>query len=86
MFPENNEEICFEEEQTCFKKKFIRKFYKIKKKVDTPYDIISEIKNGKLDEILTNNLQFGDFVQIDLEIESEKVTDKGEIKVGVFKK
>ena len=79
---QDSETYSFEEMETAFKRKFIRRIFKVK--YASPYDILQDIMTGKLNEILHHDNNYKDFIQIDIEIDSERIKENGDIEKGGF--
>ena len=81
---ELQDETCIEEEKSCFREKYARKFFSIKKSYNHPKDLFLDIKHGKYDNILYCQEKYRDFIQVGLDVKSERVTEKGELEKDLF--
>ena len=54
------------------------------KRYESPYDILLDIKEGKFDETLECYGEPKDFVQVWIEISSEKIDDRGQLVYDKF--
>ena len=80
--PNEDFELC--DEQTAFNRKFVKKYFTVKKKYERPYDILLDIKKGKLDKALECYGEYKDLVQVWVEISTEKLDEKGSVLTDVF--
>ena len=71
-------------EETAFNRKFVKKYFTVKKIYESPYDILLDIKEGKLDKLFEDYGEHKDLVRVCVEISSEKVNDKGELLYDSF--
>ena len=74
-----NEIASILEERTCFKKQYIRKYFKLNKKYDIPQDFLVDIKEGLYDHVIEPDDMFRDYLQLGLEVTTERITERGEI-------
>ena len=81
---ENSGKFILSEEITCFKKKFIRKFFNIIEEYSSPQDFFIDIENGNYDEILQPIENYHDFIQLCVEILTERVNSDGELQKNTF--
>ena len=78
--PANERVIQLLEEVSCFRRNFVRKYFRIRREYSDPRDFLIDLRDDEeFDSILECEENFSDFIQVDLEIRSERVADDGEI-------
>ena len=70
--------------ETAFNQKFVRRYFTVKKIYVSPYDILSDIKEGKLDKLFEDYGEHKDLIRVCVEISTEKVDDKAKLLYDTF--
>ena len=81
---ENDVVVRVIEETKTFGKLQERKNFQIAKKYEHPRDLFVDVKHGKLISILNCQNSYKDLIQIGIEVNSQRLTEKGKVQNDTF--